>query len=125
MNDIELIKERVEFNPENLITRIKAKYPELEEEPICQIILDNIYIILNFTNQDKVHEKLERTLYSMCIDYYKLLLKSDEKDNKIKSTTRGDFKVEFLENTEIKRYVESQILTNYSNVLVEFRKMRN
>lgn len=125
MNDIELIKEKVEFNPENLITRVIAKYPELEEESIYQIILDNIYIILNFTNQDKVHKKLERTLYSMCIDYYKLLLKSDEKDNKIKSTTRGDFKVEFLEDTEIKRYAESQILTNYSNVLVEFRKMRN
>lgn len=125
MNDIELIRERVEFNPENLITRIQEKNSDLEEESIYQIILDNIYIILNFTNQEKVHEKLERTLYSMCIDYYKLLVKADETDNKIKSTTRGDFKVEFLENNEIKRYAESQILTNYSNILVEFRKMRN
>ena len=125
MNNIELIKSKLEFEPEDLIKRITEKYPELGENYIHQIILDNIYIILNFTNQDKVHEKLERTLYSMGIDYYKLLLKSDEKDNKIKSTTRGDFKVEFLEDTETKRYAESKILTNYSNVLVEFRKMRN
>lgn len=114
-------EELLDFDPNNLIERLQKNNVEDYEEKL----LDCIFIILNFTNQNKVPYHLERTLYSMCIDCNKMYEKALEADSKIKSITRGDLKTEFRDETELKKYIEAQLLQGYANSLVEFRKLRS
>jgi len=115
----EKYKNLLDFDSSNLIARL-LDYG-IED---LELLVDCIYIVLNFTNQEKVPWQLERLLYSMCIDYNKLLINASAEDNNAKSITRGDFKIEFKDDTEVKKYAQSQLLQNYSNDLVEFRKLR-
>lgn len=114
-------EELLDFDPNNLIERLQKNNVEDYEEKL----LDCIFIILNFTNQNKVPYHLERTLYNMCIDCNKLYEKALEADSKIKSIARGDLKTEFRDETELKKYIEPQLLQGYANSLVEFRKLRS
>ena len=114
-------EDHLAFNGRDLVDRLVDK----GIEDVENVLLDCIFVILNFTNQDKVPRHLERTLYNMCIDYDTMYKKASEPDSNIKSITRGDFKTEFKDERELKKYIETQLIQNYSNSLVEFRKLRN
>lgn len=114
-------KDLLDFDSNDLIVRLYQK----EIKDADNVLLDCIFIILNFTNQDKVPWHLERTLYSMCVDYDTMYKKALQTDGNIKSITRGDFKTEFKDESELKKYIETQLTQNYASSLVEFRKLRN
>lgn len=111
----------LDFDGANLVDRLYKKGLEDVED----MLLDCIFVILNFTNQEKVPSHLERTLYSMCIDYDKMYKKASENDSSVKSITRGDFKTEFKDESELKKYITLQLTHSYAGTLVEFRKLRN
>lgn len=115
------LNELLDFDSKKLIDRLRQKGIEDVEE----MLLDCIFVILNFTNQEKVPSHLERTLYSMCIDYDKMYKKASQSDSTVKSITRGDFRTEFKDENELKKYIELQLRQNYASSLVEFRKLRN
>ena len=95
------------------------------KDMILQFTIDNVTdMILNYCNIDKLPEKLENVVLSMCVDKYRAeSFGSEEVKAPVKSISEGDVSVSFGSSYSVSDNPSMEFLKGYKVQLDRFRRL--